>query len=500
MGLALVALAACSNGNKYVNALPKDAVVVISADLKQMSAKADLNSETGKAAIGKLSAALKSGLEGSADLVDQIVKDPAESGLDLREKVYFFAEPRMAVAGILAKVGHIGKVTRFLDALAERQVCGKVQESEGCRWTTIGHSLVAYTGSSFLWVTEKGGRDPKEALHHTASLLRQKDKEGYASTGDFERLEAASADMAGIYSLGFIPQGPLAPLTLGASAEMRPEDIKWFFTLGFEEGKVVSDVRNITTDKVMNTLFEKQLQATRPVKGSYLDLFPADTPMWLTFNLKGSTFYEMLRQNAALRQQFDNAMMPIDFKRIFDALDGDFVLAITDFDNFSIVTYADVDNNSFLQTFEGLKPLLAMTNGQMQLLDRGTDAYEFRMNNMQSAGLPPLSIRFGVKDGHFYLANHQESVNARPSGATLRDTEWGKQVAGKRGYLMLKWQALAPLVSRFGSEEAATFLKILNGMDYLTFQSSDGKDGRWECLMKDRKTNVLEQLVREMAK
>ena len=61
-----------------------------------------------------------------------------------------------------------------------------------------------------------------------------------------------------------------------------------------------------------------------------------------------------------------------------------------------LLLYADVTNKDFLQSFEDLRPLLAMTGGQMQLNATGKDQYEFRMYRQ--------SIWFGVKDNLLYIS------------------------------------------------------------------------------------------------
>ena len=65
-----------------------------------------------------------------------------------------------------------------------------------------------------------------------------------------------------------------------------------------------------------------------------------------------------------------------------------------------MLIYADVTNKDFLQSFEDLKPLLAMTGGQMQLNSTGKDQYEFRMYRQ--------SIWFGVKDNLLYISNNED--------------------------------------------------------------------------------------------
>ena len=49
------------------------------------------------------------------------------------------------------------------------------------------------------------------------------------------------------------------------------------------------------------------------------------------------------------------------------------LLSYNSLSNNDLLIYADVTNKDFLQSFEDLKPLLAMTGGQMQLNSTGKD-------------------------------------------------------------------------------------------------------------------------------
>jgi len=89
----------------------------------------------------------------------------------------------------------------------------------------------------------------------------------------------------------------------------------------------------------------------------------------------------------------------LDLSGIFSSIHGDVAVGYNSLSNNDLLIYADVTNKDFLQSFEDLKPLLAMTGGQMQLNSTGKDQYEFRMYRQ--------SIWFGVKDNLLYISNNE---------------------------------------------------------------------------------------------
>lgn len=82
-------MVSCTGGNEYESALPEDAALVISVNPVSIVDKSGLSGETGKNAVQRLGDALKSGMQGSGQLIDKIIENPSESGIDFRRNLYF---------------------------------------------------------------------------------------------------------------------------------------------------------------------------------------------------------------------------------------------------------------------------------------------------------------------------------------------------------------------------------------------------------------------------
>lgn len=492
-------LASCSKKNVYENVLPKDAAVVVSVDLVSMADKSGLSSDKGAPVVARLSNALKSGAEGAGELIDKVTKDPSESGLDLTEKVYYFVGSGGVSTGLVMRVSDDGKLEDLLKALHDQQVCEKPVEADGCMWTAMGNVLVAYTDDAFLAMLDLKGGQAKDMLHSASMLLRQTEKDGFAATSDFQHMKETKGDIVLLTSLDWIPSEYVAPLTMGTSASMNLKDVKYLSAVNFEKGKVVMDVKDMTTDKLVNAMTEKQLQATNPVKGTYLDAFPANTFFWMTGNMDGGKIYDLLCENATVRQQFESSIMPIDFKAIFSSIKGDMAVALTNPLQNGFIAYADVTNSEFLQTFEDLKPLLAMTNGQMQLLNRGVNDYEFRMQDGQMLGMRPgvVSFWFGVRNNRLYFTNDANLVDAQVSGLSLRDCAWGKKVAGKRCFVGMNFASVTAQAKQLlgSNNQYASAVGALGCLDYMTIESADCKSAHLELVTTDKDKNILQSLL-----
>ncbi len=483
LGLMLV-LASCGEKNPYTNALPKDAATVISLDMKSMAKKSGMDKQL-QQSMGEM---MKSALKGTADaLVQKITEDPEESGLRLTDRVYFFVMPQMEMGGVLVRVADEGKLEDLVEALHGQQMCEAPADGDGCRWTVMNGGLAAWTKSAFLLVVHNG--DPKDLQHQASMWLRQKEGEGYAGTPDFKKLKGSNDDIAMVASLNLMPKQYLSMATMGLPADLKLQDLKAFYTLDFQDGKAVLEMEVMTENKVYKDLLKKQAEVVGPQKGSYLKAFPANTVGWLGFYMNGAKAYDLLRENPTVRQELDNSMMPLDFEAIFKAVKGDVALAVPEV-SFSpgFILYADVTNSEFMRTFEDLKPLLAMTNGQMRLLDKGKDAYQFVVVDGSALGMGrgPASLWLGVKDKHFYLTNRENLIDKEVKGQSLDDCPWAKDVKGTQFYLNVNFQAISAAFPQ---------LPYIGLLDHLTIESKETTKGRLVLYLMNKKENALKQVV-----
>lgn len=497
LAIAVVLMASCSPRSEYVNVLPKDAAMVVSVDLKTMADKSGINGKEGEQVVAKLKDALKSGLEGEAGkMAEKIVENPSESGLALTEEVYLFVTPHANAFGLVAKMESESKLKDLLQALQQEQICTAPKSESGCTWVQMGSTLCVFNRDAFLLV----GREQGDALDLKDTLLawmRQDAAGSFASTSDFDKLSRAKGEICAVTNLSFIPNELTMQMRMGMPADLKLEDIKYLLSVCFENGKIVVDAETLTENKALVELYERQMKCTSPIKGSYMEYFPASTLFWMGGNIDGASVYDMLCENATIRQALESPMLPVDIRRIFSAIQGDIALGYHSITGNELLMYADVTNKDFLQAFEDLRPLLALTGGQMKLISTGQDQYEFRMYRQ--------SIWFGVKDNSFYLSNNERLADeaGRRYGASLQNTPWAKDVKQNRVFMAFNAAQLAkdingnPMMrSMMGSGNAALAGTVLNACDYIDLMAPDWKGGQMNIVMKDKDTNVLKQILR----
>ena len=492
----LLFLASCSPKTEYTNALPKNASMVVAMDMDGMADKAGLKGASGDAVVNKLKALMKGGLQGeAAKLAERIIEQPSESGLSFDEKVYLFATPHAEALAILAKVENEGKLETLLEVLEKESIATPLREESGCRWTQVGGALCAFNNGTFLLLQPSKG-DASGMKGTLLSLMRQKEGEGFSSLPEYAKVEAEGNDIASVMNLSAVPYEWTTPLRMGLSANIRLEDIKYFVSANFEPGKVVVASESLIQNPMIQGFFDAMDKVMQPIGGKYLDYYGGKTMVWMGGNIQGKELYKMLCQNPTIKQVLDNPILPVDVEYIFSSIEGDFALGCGDLTLGDYLLYADVTNSDFLKTFEDLRPLLALTGGQIVMDNVGPN--EYLMRTLYG------NFWFGVKGKRLYVTTNRawaEEVG-RTYGASLERRPWAKEVKENRMYSSLNLAQLSARFNQFqglhimGSQQTGTLVKMfLKQCDYVTVGMSDWRHAKAELALKDKDANLLQILV-----
>lgn len=485
---ALLLLAACSPQTEYTHAIPKNASVVMGMELDEMATKAGLNGATGEKVVAKLKTLVKGGLQGdAAQLAERIIEHPAESGLSFDDKVYLFATPHTEAIAVLAKVTDEGKVETLLEAFEKESLATPLREESGCRWTQMGGALCAFNNGTFLLLQPSRG-DAAGMKGTLLSLMRQEQGEGFSALPEFAKVKAEGNDMASVINLSAVPYEWTTPLRMGLSSNLRLEDIKYFVSANFEQGRVVVNSESLIQNPMVLSFFDAMDKVMQPIGGKYLDFYPGNTLLWAGGNIQGKTLYQMLCQNPTIKQALDNPLLPVDVEYIFSSIEGDFSIG---FDNQNYLLYADVTNSGFLKTFEDLRPLLALTGGQITLDNVGKDEYLMRTYYG--------NFWFGVKNNRLYVTNNGTWAEeaGRTYGASLAVKPWASEVKDNRLLASLNMAEMANMrITLTGNASVDGAIQLVKSQcNYLNASMTDWRHGKVELVLKDKDMNLLQWLV-----
>lgn len=491
--IGILFLASCSPKTEYTHALPKNASIVVGMELDQMANKAGLNGSEGEKVIKKLKTLMKGGLQGdAAQLAERIIDQPSESGLSFDDKVYLFATPHAEALAILAKVTDEGKLETLMNVLQKESIATPLREESGCRWTQVGGALCAFNNGTFLLLQPSKG-DASGMKGTLLSFMRQKEGEGFASLPEFTKIEVPGNDIASVVNLSAVPYELTTPLRMGLSADIRLEDIKYFVSANFEPGKVVMNSESLISNPKILGFFDTMDKVIQPIQGKYLDYYQGNTLLWASGRIDGKELYRMLCQNPTIKQMLDNPLLPVDVEYIFSSIQGDFAMGRSTLYTDNYLLYADVTNSDFLKTFEDLRPMLALTGGQIVLDNVGTDEYVMRTYEG--------NYYFGVKDNRLYVTNNRSFAEeaGRTYGASMGVKPWSAEVKQNRLYASVNLSAIAKAYRSYnftGNKQVDTFLMLLiNQCNYLNVSMPDWRQGKAELVLNDKDQNLLKLLV-----
>ena len=491
--IGILFLVSCSPKTEYTHALPKNASIVVGMELDQMANKAGLNGSEGEKVVKKLKTLMKGGLQGdAAHLAERIIDQPSESGLSFDDKVYLFATPHAEALAILAKVTDEGKLETLMNVLQKESIATPLREESGCRWTQVGGALCAFNNGTFLLLQPSKG-DASGMKGTLLSLMRQKEGEGFASLPEFTKIEAPGNDIASVVNLSAVPYELTTPLRMGLSADIRLEDIKYFVSANFEPGKVVMNSESLISNPKILGFFDTMDKVIQPIQGKYLDYYQGNTLLWASGRIDGKELYRMLCQNPTIKQMLDNPLLPVDVEYIFSSIQGDFAVGRSTLYTDNYLLYADVTNSDFLKTFEDLRPMLALTGGQIVLDNVGTDEYVMRTYEG--------NYYFGVKDNRLYVTNNRSFAEeaGRTYGASMGVKPWSAEVKQNRLYASVNLSAIAKAYRSYsftGNKQVDTFLMLLiNQCNYLNASMPDWRQGKAELVLNDKDQNLLKLLV-----
>ena len=491
--IGILFLVSCSPKTEYTHALPKNASIVVGMELDQMANKACLNGSEGEKVVKKLKTLMKGGLQGdAAQLAERIIDQPSESGLSFDDKVYLFATPHAEALAILAKVTDEGKLETLMNVLQKESIATPLREESGCRWTQVGGALCAFNNGTFLLLQPSKG-DASGMKGTLLSLMRQKEGEGFASLPEFTKIEAPGNDIASVVNLSAVPYELTTPLRMGLSADIRLEDIKYFVSANFEPGKVVMNSESLISNPKILGFFDTMDKVIQPIQGKYLDYYQGNTLLWASGRIDGKELYCMLCQNPTIKQMLDNPLLPVDVEYIFSSIQGDFAMGRSTLYTDNYLLYADVTNSDFLKTFEDLRPMLALTGGQIVLDNVGTDEYVMRTYEG--------NYYFGVKNNRLYVTNNRSFAEeaGRTYGASMGVKPWSAEVKQNRLYASANLSAIAKAYRSYnftGNKQVDTFLMLLiNQCNYLNASMPDWRQGKAELVLNDKDQNLLKLLV-----
>lgn len=495
LAVLIVFLAACSKQSEYTNAIPADASVVISMNLKSLIGKAGLDSKENEAAKQKLLDALKGGMNAAAyQQLEKIIKTPSASGLDPEAPIYIFTSPQFLNSAFVTKVSNEDDLNASLDMMVKEQICQPITEADGFNFTTVSGNLFAFNSSTAILIPVQGTTQIEEAKNAANSLMKQTADNSIAKSEAFRKILKQSNDINLFVSMAAIPAPFNQQIRLGLPAEVKPEDITVLGGLNFEKGRIALTTESYTENDAVKAILKKQMEAVGKANNSFVKYFPASTLAFFNIGVKGEELYNLMSENEEFRNTVSIAKAA-EVKELFSSFNGDISAGLINVTMNSVPTflaYAEVKNSNALEALYKNKQALGLKNGQ-DILELSKDEYVFKTRGM--------NIFFGVKDKQMYATNDELLYKeiGKAAEKSIKEAPYASDMKGKSVFMALNAEAMLelPVVKMlvgFGGEEFKTYFSLASKVSYLSI-SSEGEMSEIDLCLKDKDVNALKQIV-----
>lgn len=493
LAVVVMFLVSCTQKAEYANVIPSDASVVVSLDLNAIVEKSGVTGN--EEAKSKLAEALKSGLNAEAlEYAEKIMKDPSESGISVKDKVYFFTLGEGDRQGLVARVTDLDKVKETFKLLQNEGLCGEtVETGKNGYWLALisEKDYCCFNENTFFLLIGKNEMDADNTHAELERMIALTPEQSITAGKAFKAMTEKKGDITALVTMDIVPGYYAAMMKESLPEGVTLKNFNVIASLNFEKGKLVVNVENYSDSEAVKKLNAQYAEITAKMGSDFLDYFPASSLMYMGVNLNGEKLTKLLAENEGYQQALKNMQSGgIDFNKILASIDGDVVYGISNISMQGMPTlavYAKVSND------EIVKEINTTTRGMAKA--KGENSYELNMGM-------GMTMYYGIKEGVFYFTmgeNAFENIGKKVDNP-MSEAKWASVAKNSYafGVVNIKDALSIPVVNMMmggAGKEAAMTRMVLSKLDYIQYAVINTQELQMDIVMTDQSENALKQFV-----
>lgn len=552
--LMLLALTVASCGSDHAKILPADCPGVVKVNVKSLldKANAEERPEVKDLKEKMLDYADEHFSSSTHKRLKEMLDDPAEFGVDLREAVYIYAPSKsFRYSGFVAKVLDDDKLYDFLEMMVdEEKETGKLKEYDNCRMLVArnGEAALAFDGDVLIMAVSVDGEG--RAARDLCKRFDTMGEESILDNAAFSEMDSRDDDVAACLVYENLMKVMPAAMQEEFKKVTKGTDVDGFALLAglnFDTDNVEAWMEPYALTDEAKSQMERYAGLTQEVSGKFLSKLSKDMFLVAGMGADGSKYWAEIARNSFVKELFQREPeMAKTFESLFKSVQGEgvFALGMPGEDAREPLMTAFVD----LRKTDAVESLLARLAGgnvaaepvaadtvvvvddvavaddsyggyggdygygsyeytpyqeEPQLSkDASTGYYRYCFNTYHSADTPARYALTGTKNGLFFFSNQpgfDPSASASPS---LAGVDYAERIKGTVGYCVMDFRTLLkhPEVRR---ELERT--PLASYADYLsTFEVYAGKDMKVSAKLylkdmgkKDTALSLLVDLIAE---
>ena len=485
MALVIMVLCSCTNTD-YQKAIPANATLVVKADLKSISEKADFKHSK---VMTMLDASLMAVVKGKdLQTVKEYVDDPMKMGIDFSMPLYFFMVGEDAF-GLTMKMNDEGDVEDFLQLLNKQGLASKPQEKNGLMCGTLVDDVYySYDKNTFLLLASMEGQSRATTSRMAHELMTLKEDDSFATTEAFDRMNEENEDLV-TYTNGKLGKDVLANvLTALLPSSVNVKDIDVLMSLNFEDGKASFKSKVWGKTDKAQALIDEADKNFGKIEGKYLERVSDEAVVWMGANVKGDWALSKLKESQGGKELLMVIERAIDIEQMLRSVDGDVSLELQmkDFDSEEnmpeYVMYATLKSSDFLADVNDWTE--TMKEYGLTMRDEGKNQFLLTLDD-------GTTMRWGVQDQDWFVASENADRNGKGTGALEAHKDDIKQ---SKCYVYVDMEKI-PLVD-FAKQSSMLFLvDALGKLQSAVVKSTSTDEVTLTIELKDKKENFLKQLL-----
>lgn len=511
---AVLLFCSCTNRN-YLKAIPENAAMVASINMRTLSEKSDFANSS-----------LKYKLEDniSNDIFDRFepyMDDPMETGIDLSQPIYTFFT-RNNIYGIVMKVNDKDDLEEFFSDLRREDIVSRPIEKNGMMVGDCGAMRYAFNSDALLLVINIEG---EEISNNALGKMLKGEHKSFVDTKACGKVTDVDGRDATLYiSFNNLPdkyKEQYEEAEVQTNSPIRVDDLEFLASLNFEQGAAVLTATCWGRTEKTQKLLDQYNENIHTIDGTYLDNLPDNLLAWAGMNIDGTKIVEQLKKNPNMQNILDamHEELNLNIEKLICSLNGDIVAGCTssfidndDIDIPEIYVRANVNAAS-------LKPVMAQYANNvankakvedveametweyygydyyydsyeeyakyiLRVENVGTDEYLYTQNDM--------SIKTGLKGNDFYLSTPPNAIKQFDGSAVLSD--YAKEIKSSTFFFFLDLHKLLRIENSELIREAE---KIGVNLRYVnsTIMKINKDEFVIRIEMEDDSENFLKQII-----
>lgn len=348
--VALIAfvLASCSKKSAIVNSIPKDAGIVLTFDMKSILQKGKFDKFDQTNMYNQIMSTLKSE-DGKLDKkVEEIFKNPLNSGINLMGDMFFFMKTEGAEEQTMGFVWEMSNKSKLEDniklimELDDEEY--SIEKESGVNYIKFksdlkGVPMIGWDDSKFMFYTSRKAEKDGDKLKAFVSLMTQNKENSIISNSRFSKFLANKKDISMWLSseniMSSIPKGIAGmPLYMKSVTELG----KGAYTeihLSFRKGEILAEAFSTQGEKVKKAIDEYKLAGDK-ISKKVLGYIPKKSRGLMSFKINPEGLYNFLSEEMNMKSMFEQLSAQSkqftgkSVKEVLKTLGGDFVLSLSE--------------------------------------------------------------------------------------------------------------------------------------------------------------------------